>query len=190
MAKKEKINKKREEIQDIKSLLDAVWNPSFNRNFGEFLTKVIRRAEVEKNAFEKNIEEKRKILEETPLTRKQFEEKIKELENESNPFLSDMFNHQSELFMKAVLGYYISKNVEDNEKANEIFEFIWRRLDFMSLVFFFRNYSYSQADEYEDNYDEEGHYSPCSSCHIYFDDSDNFYAYQGNLVDKVIDMMK
>lgn len=190
MAKKEKINKKREEIQDIKSLLDVVWKESSTGNFGTFLTKVIRRGKAEKDAFDEKIKEKRRILEETPLTRKQFEEKIKELENESNPFLSDMFNHQSELFMKTVLGYYISKNVEE-DKVNEIFDFIWKKLDFMSLLFFFRNYSYSQADEYEDGYDEEGHYSPCSSCHIYFNSGyDNFYAYQGNLVDKVIGMMK
>ena len=192
MTKKRKINnKKREEIKDLNSLLDAVYNSGYCLywDFGKFLIQVIKRVQEEKDYFEKSIEEKRRELEETPLTRKQFEEKIEELESEPNIFeSSDMFNYKHELFYKLVLAYFVSKKVEDKEKSEEIFDFIWKKLDFMSLLFFFRNHSYSYSDEYENSYDENGDFSPCSSNHIY--NSGNIYAYQSNLVDEIINLMK
>ena len=152
--------------------------------YGEFLTTVVKRVGEEKDDFKKMIKDKKKVLEETPLTRKQFDEEIKKVDSISNSFNTEEFDTRSEKFHLSVLEYFVSSKVADPAKAKKISSFIWD-LDFYSLLFYFKNYEY----EYGQEYDEEQ--LPNSSRHIYDNMfHNNNYVYQGHLVDKIIDAMK
>lgn len=190
MARKKKEKVVVKEINNLNDLLESVYHSNYCLvwGYGKFLTRVNSRIREEKENFLNNINEKKKELEETPLTRKQFDDAIAELEKRkgANIFTYPEFDFEEELFQKNVLSFYISKQVNDEKKAEEIYSFIWAELDFMSLVFFFRNHDYAYCDDCQYNYTDNGEYSPESSNHIYEDVSFNKYIYQGNMVDKII----
>ena len=170
-------------INSLSELLEDINATGFK--YGEFLTAVVKRVIEEKDGFKKMIKEKKKVLEETPLTRKQFDEEIKKVDSIPNPFNTEEFDTRSEKFHLSVLEYFVSSKVTDQIKAKNIASFIWD-LDFYSLLFYFKNYEY----EYRSDYDNE-ELLPNSSRHIYDNMfHNNNYVYQGHLVDKIIDAMK
>lgn len=185
MVKKNAKKDVKKVIDSLPALLEDVYvkEGKFTQ-YGKFLTSVIRRANEEKDAFAKMIKDKKVALEETPLTRKQFEEEMKKVNEISNPFSRSEFNMKSEDFCLQTLTFYVKHQVTDTKKAEAVISFIWKELDFYSLLFYFNNYAYEHDGEDCYNYDETP--LPVSPHTIYADHSFNMYPYQGNLVDRII----
>lgn len=189
MAKKNTKKNTKKIIDNLLALLEDVYTYGGEIGYGKFLTYVVRRINEEKDNFAKMIKEKKVALEETPLTRKQFDEEIAKVNAIPNPFNANEFDTKSESFHLQALEYFVRHRVTDEAKAEAIISLIWEKLDFYSLFSYFRNHEYNYNGEHFYEYDEEGDNLPVSSYHIYSDVSFNMFIYQGNLVDKIIEAM-
>ena len=125
--------------------------------FNVFYRDVERNISDEIHLFKKDIKKEIEDLDNTPLTRKEYEKKLEQIEAKTNIFTEYRkieYGEHLSMLVKCFISYKLKRydaKITD-EKVDAIFDFIWNTLDFYAL------WEYFNDDKYEDELMEETMY--------------------------------
>ena len=166
--------------------------PLFHKynGFGYVVITLEEAVSVRNQNFKNDIKNQLEELDNTPLTRKQYEEKKEELMNRENVYASMTLcpsenPSSNQYFYREITRHYMQAVLTEagltTEQIDEEFRRIWEGMDFYAMFMFFETSAYKYA---EDNG------RPMSENYIYDYEDISKYKYQENMLNRLMSMIK
>ena len=166
--------------------------PLFHKynGFGYVVITLEEAVSVRNQNFKNDIKNQLEELDNTPLTRKQYEEKKEELMNRENVYASMTLcpsenPSSNQYFYREITRRYMQAVLTEagltTEQIDEEFRRIWEGMDFYAMFMFFETSAYKYA---EDNG------RPMSENYIYDYEYISKYKYQENMLNRLMYMIK
>lgn len=174
-------------------LTDLIANNSFE-TFGAFRKKVVNAVEVKVENFIEDIRVQKETLDNTPLTRKEYEERLNAINNTKNfykDFKDDSLYMQNRILMNNFIEMKVKENkIKDEKFVDSLFNYIWHELDFQAMLYFFNEYEYSESADVLDMNDPK--YTDNNTYAFSFTSSDKNYVSMilNNIIDLKIENYK
>jgi hypothetical protein len=159
-----------------------------NNSFCDFFLALRDEKAEYKKSVDTYFKEKIKELDETPLTRKEYDEKLGKINSEKESAVNLMADEYHQNTFYKILSkyvYYVAEKYSKNaDEVENVLNFIYEKLDFYSLVFYFEEGKYYERNEEDDCYND---YYP-TSYHFKHDFFSRFkpHYYAGNLLDELL----
>lgn len=158
-----------------------------SKRYKHFISTV--RKEISKKAddFKKDIEKQKALLDNTPLTRKDYEKKMADINKKTDIFKK--FENEIPFFERnKIITFYFVKlrlkqhRIEDEDFLDSLFKYIWENLDFHAMRMFFDEERYENISREENAYDYTEH-------NLYDDNPNSLEKdYEGNLLNNIINL--
>ena len=192
MARKKKVEKKKFLFANYKEMIDCYASEKHNATRGtfvEFFERIEKGNDELNDSFRDYFKQKREELDNTPLTRAQYDEAQAKLEEEKKNF-SPISYHNPYFLYYAVHAFVFAKAKEygKEELAEKAFDFVWEDMDFLSVLAYTEEDKYYYRNEDNDRYGCDPDLYPESS---HFKGSFfgyKHYALSGNTLDKVLQL--
>ena len=162
-----------------------------SKRYKHFISTVGKEISKKADDFKKDIEKQKALLDNTPLTRKDYEKKMADINRKTDIF--KRFENEIPFFEhNKIITFYFVKlrlkqhRIEDEEFLDSLFKYIWENLDFHAMRIFFD----------EERYEKMGCEVGCeeNSCdytehNLYNYNSNSLETdYEGNLLNHIINL--
>jgi hypothetical protein len=169
----------------------------YSCRFSYVLTGILDDIKNKKKDFDDKRKNKIEKLDNTPLTRKDYEAKLQTIKAEQNPF-EELLNREYDfMLIDEIVSNFLNKRLTGKPynlptpQVEEVANILMDRLDFYSLLYFFKNGQYTYRDnfDYNDYYSEDNDLplSPYHKCRSSF--SKGCYVYQDNMIEVLLPIL-
>ncbi len=185
----------RKAIREYLTKFDKSNKSLYSSPFSYVLTGILDDIKSKKKEFDDKRKKKIEKLDNTPLTRKDYEAKLQTIKAEQNPF-EELLNREYDfILIDEIVSNFLNKRLTGKpynlptQQVEEIANILMDRLDFYSLLYFFKNGQYT----YRDNYDYKDYYCedsdlPLSPYHKY-ESGKGCYVYQDNMIEVLLPIL-
>lgn len=158
-----------------------------SKGYKQFISTVGKEISKKADDFKKDIEKQKTLLDNTPLTRKDYEKKMADINRKTDIF--KRFENEIAFFERnKIITFYFVKlrlkqhRIEDEEFLDSLFKYIWESLDFHAMRLFFDEERYEEMGCKEDSCDYTEH-------NLYDYNPDSLETdYEGNLLNHIINL--
>ena len=127
--------------------------------FNAFYEDIEKEISDEIRLFKEDVKKEIEALDNTPLTRKEYEKKLEQAKTRTNIFVEHRkmeYGEHLSILMKYFISYKLKRydaKITD-EKIDAIFDFVWNNLDFYALLEYFNDEKYKDELMEEEMYRE------------------------------------
>ena len=153
------VRKKRKVASSIEECISRYLKFLCPACFNAFYEDIEKEISDEIRLFKEDVKKEIEALDNTPLTRKEYEKKLEQAKTRTNIFVEHR-KMEYEEHLSILMKYFISYKLKrydakiTDEKIDAIFDFVWNNLDFYALLEYFNDEKYKDELMEEEMYRE------------------------------------